>query len=194
MQGAWRRQGRRLDVDSAETAEISDVLWIQAGRHFADVRVARRAAGVLSELDRTQAFSGSVTYDRPVVTWRHDLDTMGRPPGYEDRAEVEPHGRDRLCERAPGYMELWQRESDPGTRTVVLEKHDRRTGAIAARVIRAGELAACVWAGPEPGGAALRQEDGGWDVIALVGPESIPWAAVTAAADGPAPAGWNRVA
>ena len=206
LQGAWRRHGRRVGLPEAagagpapaaepdEAEEISDVLWIQAGVYFADVRVARRDAGVLSELDRTQAFSGTVTYERPVVTWRHDLDTLGRPAGYEDRAEVEPQGPDGLCERAPGYLELWRRECDPDAGTAVLEKRNRRTGATAARVIRAGDLFACVWAGPEPGGAALRHEDGGWDVIALVGPESIPWPAVTAAATPLAPAGWHRVA
>ena len=199
LQGGWRRQGRQLDGDSGATAsgdaaEISDVLWIQAGAYFADVRVARPNAGPLSELDATQAFSGSVTCERRVVIWHHDLDTMGRPAGYEDRAEVEPHGCDRLCEWAPGYLELWRREGEPDAGTAVLEKHDRRTGATTARLVLAGDLVACVWAGSEPGGAALRHKDGGWEVIALVGPDSIPWAAVTAAARGPAPAGWHRVA
>ena len=204
LQGVWRRQGRFLDVgsgdpgsgetDPEETEEVSDVLWIQAGAYFADVRVARREDGPLADLDRTQAFSGTVTYDNPVVTWRHDLDTRGRPRGYEDRAEVEPQGPDRLCERGPGYLERWQREGDPDVATAVLEKHDRRTGATAARVIQAGDVVACVWSGSDPGGAALRHEDGGWDVIALVGTESIPWPAVTSAARGPAPAGWHRVA
>ena len=204
IQGIWRRHGRLLSTGSGntsgggahleETEEVSDVLWIQAGAYFADVRVARPGIGSWSELDQTQAFSGHVTFDCPVVTWHHELDTIGRPPGYEDRADVEAYGADQLCERAPGYVEFWRRVCEPDTGTAVLEKRDRRTGAIAARVIQSGDVVACVWAGMEPGGAALRHEGGGWDVIALVGPDSIPWTAVTAAARGPAPAGWHRVA
>ena len=171
------------------------MLWIQVGEYFADVRVPNEpASGPFSELDQPQAFSGCVSYRQRTVTWRHDLDTRGRPPGYEDCAEIRRRGPGKLLERGAGYLELWRRESEPGGPTAVLERRDTRTGSTTGRVVMCGDLLVSVWGGAEPGGAALRYEDEGWDVLALVGRESIPWAAVSMACAGRAAPGWHQVA
>jgi hypothetical protein len=191
LEGAWRREGRAFGPGPLE--EISRVLWLQAGGYFADLRVPTHPAGPnLSHLDVAQAFSGSVRQEGSTLTWRHDLDTLRRPAGYEDTAEVEWRGS-VLLERGPHHVEVWRREVDPACIAAV-ERRAAATSSVTARIVLVADLFVAVWGGRDPGGAVLRFEDGGWEIEAQVGEGPIPWAAVLAVRSGDLPAGWEKVA
>jgi len=55
LQGAWRRDGRT--VNSGEWLEVSDVLWLQAGNLFCDLRTPLPGTSSTNLLDVPQAFS-----------------------------------------------------------------------------------------------------------------------------------------
>jgi len=168
LDGAWRRVG--LSVDGEPFAEHSDVLWLQVGRYFADLRAPWEAVEPARHLlDAAQAFTGRSTYDPPTMTWRHDLDTMPRPPGHEDTARMEHHGS-VLVERGKGYIERWQREATAGTmESAVAQRNDPQSGAPLARLVLVAELAVAVWAEPAAGGAALAWRRGVWAETDSVG-------------------------
>lgn len=168
------------------------MVWVQAGRWFADVRVPR--AGLTEAvLDRAQAFSGTLVCDGTTVTWRHDIDSLGRPPGYEDHAEIE-WSADTLVERGAGYVEVWERHGRPGAGAgAVLEQRDPGDGRLTGRVVAAGDFAVAVWSSPSPGGTAVSLTGGrpsrGW----TVGIGVVPWDAIGAAVEGGQAPGWLRL-
>lgn len=188
----WRRVGRALDGNTPR--EVSDVVWAQVGRYFADVRSpAPGAEGEepeLCALDGPQAFSGWLRCEGDLVTWCHDLDTKRLPPGYQDSASLERNGA-TVIERGPGYLELWMRARQGPA--LVLERADR-TGVPTARILMVADLTVAVWRGRRAGGATLRFEDGGWEVESYVGSGAIPWPAITDAHAGRTPTGWSKVA
>ena len=166
LDGAWRRAGRA--VDGGPFVEQSNVLWLQTGTYFADLRVPDGPVEpAMSYLDDAQAFSGHSRYDPPRVTWLHDLDTMARPPGYEDTALVEDHGA-LLVERGEGYVERWQRQRISDW-SIVLQRNDPGSGAPVARTVVVAHLALAVWAGPVAGGVSLVHRRGKWTEVASVG-------------------------
>src|SRR5258707_15859524 len=86
VQGAWRRDGGRVDGGAWE--EESDVLWLQVGSHFCVLRTALPGATSVHGLDLPQAFGGSVEVARGVITFHHDLDSMHRDPAHPDVSTV----------------------------------------------------------------------------------------------------------
>ena len=167
LDGAWRRAG--LSLEGGPFVEHSNVLWLQAGRFFADLRSpygpvepARR------HLDDAQAFSGHSHYDPPRMTWRHDLDTMPRAAGHQDTAVIEHHGA-MLVERGDGYVERWQLEGVTSGAALVAQRHQPGSGAPVARLVVIAHLALAVWREPVPGGAALACRRGSWAETDSVG-------------------------
>jgi hypothetical protein len=197
LEGAWRREG--LALDGGPLVERSDVLWFQVGWYFADLRVPHTPGDPgASRLDRAQAFSGTIDFDAPRLTWRHDLDTTERPADHADTAEVDV--RDGvLLERGEGYLEQWRREEGPG-RAMVIQRDGAGPGGVGARIVQVGDRALAVWANPTPAGAALARRPGRWSVIATVGIELPadpgPEAVLQLAEDpsGRLPDGWRTVA
>jgi hypothetical protein len=115
--GAWRR--RSIAIDGGAHEEPADVLWLQAGNAFADLRVP-------IEADATpDAFAGITTFEAPALTWHHTLDWNGGFADYDcgvvewscedliERGEFERDGSNHE------YEEIWQR-IDPGPVGVVL--------------------------------------------------------------------------
>src|SRR5271170_4118356 len=103
LEGAWRRMG--LSVVDQPFVERSDVLWLQVGPYFADLRVPYTPDDPgTTDMDIAQAFSGWVSFEEPWATWHHDLDTLGRPADHADTAVLEGHG-EILFERGEGYVE-----------------------------------------------------------------------------------------
>ena len=188
----WRRVGRALDGHTPR--EVSNVVWAQVGRYFADVRSPATAPEPdeqeLCSLDGPQAFSGRVQFDRDKVIWCHDLDTRPLPRGYEDSASLERNGK-TVIERGAGYLEVWKRAG--GGPALALERADR-TGTPTARILVVGDLTVAVWSGRRSGGATVRFDDGGWEVESYIGTGAIPWPAITGARAGRPPAGWSKVA
>ena len=116
LSGVWRR--RDLVVGD-EPRDDADVLWLQAGDWYADVRIPHDDGG-----GAVEAFAGPSSWAPPHFTWFHDVDWLGSFP--EDVGHLEPAGDD-LIETGTftidgaevPYRELWAR-SGPGTPHVAL--------------------------------------------------------------------------
>jgi hypothetical protein len=156
VQGAWRRDGRR--VDGGPWEEVSDVLWLQVGSHFCDLRTSRPGATVAHGLDLPQAFAGSVEVAQGAITFRHDLDSLHRDPAHPDVSTVHRIA-EVMYERGPGFQERWVLSSEPEHPRVLAERSDAH-GAVLARIVRVGTVALVVWGGVEPGGARCDERDG----------------------------------
>ena len=107
----WRRQDLHVDGVLRDDA---DVLWLQAGEWYADLRIPHIDAG-----GPVEAFAGTATWSEPHFTWHHDVDWIGSFP--EDVGHLELDGDD-LIERgtfsvdgrdAP-YEERWVRSGPEG--------------------------------------------------------------------------------
>jgi hypothetical protein len=152
--------------------ERSYVLWLQVGRYFADLRVLHTDQDPeASRWDVAQAFSGTINYQAPRLTWRHDLDTAPRPASHADTAMVEFQDG-VLLERGDGYLEQWRREAgrEPAA---VIQRQAPGTGVVSARIVQVGDRALAVWADPAPAGAAMERRSGRWAVTARVGGASL---------------------
>jgi hypothetical protein len=153
VQGAWRRRGRT--VEGSAWAEVSAVLWLQAGRHFCDVRSPLPGAAAVHPLDVAQAFSGTIEVMAGRIAFSHDIDTERRDPGHPDESTVHRAG-EVLMERGPGFEERWVLASLPGDAVAVAELWGPlgpSVGGPRARIVRVGDLALGVWGGTTPGGA-----------------------------------------
>ncbi|HEX3793011.1 MAG TPA: hypothetical protein VHV57_00780 [Acidimicrobiales bacterium] len=152
LQGAWRRNGRTFSEGPWE--EVSDVLWLQVGLHFCDLRTPHPSTQPSSVLDQAQAFSGVVQVHEGAISFHHDLDSLPRDPAHPDQGTV--HRReDVMIERGPGFEERWIVASLPGDEAQVAE-YPGESGPL-ARVIRIGTLALAVWGGPTSGGAQFNK-------------------------------------
>ena len=201
-QGAWRRAGR--SIDGGPSVEPSDVLWLQVGTHFADLRLPRDGGAVSDVYDRPQAFSGVLHVDEaadsPIALWIHDLDTITDRAGVVDRATLRPLPTamqpEALDEEGPGYQESWQKVSvDPHASDVVLERRDS-PNVLTARIVSTSGLAIAVWAGDHPGGEWLDLTDPN-SGVRQVGDDdhrfSLDDALATIRTGGHLPRGWRRV-
>jgi hypothetical protein len=156
LQGAWRRDGRSLDESPME--EPAEVLWLQVGRFFCDLRTLH-GAGSTHVLDQPQAFSGTVVLSAGQIAFHHDLDSLARDPLHPDEGTVHRQ-EDVMIERGPGFEEIWVASSLPGDDTEIAELRPSggRDGAPVARLIRIGWVALAVWGGAQPGGAQFTKE------------------------------------
>jgi hypothetical protein len=155
VQGAWRRDVRRLGDGPAE--EVSDVLWLQVGRHFCDLRTALPGRTVTEMLDLSQAFAGTVDISAGAISFRHDLDSLARDPGHPDVSTVHRVG-EVMYERGPGFEERWVHASLPSDPVAAAELSDG--ASVLARIVRVGGVALAVWGGPIPGGAQYSARHG----------------------------------
>jgi hypothetical protein len=171
LEGVWSREG--LATDGGPLVERSDVLWLQVGWFFADLRAPRLEGDPeAGDLDVAQAFSGRIDYQSPRVTWFHDLDTTARPPGHADTATVAC--RDGvLLERGDGYLERWRRKVGRMP-AMVIQRENPGAGAPSARIVRVGDHALAVWDDPAPAGAAIERRADRWSVNTTVGVEPTP--------------------
>jgi hypothetical protein len=193
IQGAWHREGRALDGGAYD--EPSDVLWLQVGRHFCDLRTVLPGAQPASVLDQAQSFSGTVQVAAGEISFHHDLDSLDRDPAHPDQGTVHRLGP-AMYERGPGFEERWMLSSLPGDETAVVEFVAVGGEGVSARLIRIGSLALAVWAGAESGGALFRL-NGALTLIRgalpLVDSSDIAHAALAVGAGDPLPSGWVAV-
>jgi hypothetical protein len=161
LQGAWRRDGRSLDDGATE--EVADVLWLQVGRFFCDLRSLRPGLESAHVLDQPQAFSGTVVLAGGQIAFHHDLDSLARDPLHPDEGTVHRQD-DVMVERGPGFEEIWVAASLPGDEAEIAELRPpgELEAAPAARLIRIGWVALAVWGGAIPGGARFTKERG-WE-------------------------------
>jgi hypothetical protein len=194
LQGAWRRDGRTLSDDPP--AEVADVLWLQAGRYFCDLRTRPPHTEPTHILDQPQAFSGTVRVSRGDISFHHDIDSLPRDPAHPDEGTVHRLAN-VMFERGPGFEERWVVASLPGDDVGLAELRPSDDAPPLARLLRIGSIALAVWGGPTPGGAQFNQVDGGWagqrrlhDVDPAL---AVDEAAAGVGSGGPLPAGWVTV-
>ncbi len=201
LQGAWRRGGRSFSGHPPD--EVADVLWLQAGRFFCDLRTPYPLTEPTHMLDLPQAFSGTVKIGHGSISFHHDLDSLARDPAHPDEGTV--HRKDDVMyERGPGFEEQWLASSRPGDEVAVAELRPPGSapGAPTARLVRVGSVALAVWGGEMPGGAQFTEASGwraerrlaGHDSTATIGEAAtIEEAASAVGRDGPLPSGWVTI-
>jgi hypothetical protein len=197
LQGAWRRDGRTLTEDPfAEDplTEVADVLWLQVGRHFCDLRTPWAGTESTHVLDQPQAFSGTVRVSAGAISFHHDLDSLPRDPAHPDEGTVHRQA-DVMFERGPGFEERWVVASSPGDEVGLAELRPSNA-APQVRLIRIGAVALAVWGHPTPGGAQFTQGNGWRRERSL--PDGAPRPEIDAAAQalgqgGPLPPGWITI-
>jgi hypothetical protein len=193
LQGAWRRDGRTLE--GGPSTEVADVLWVQVGRYFCDLRTVLPQTDSPHVLDQPQAFSGTVRVSGGDISFHHDLDSLSRDPAHPDEGTVHRQAN-VMFERGPGFEERWVLTSLPGDDVGLAELPPSDGGAPGARLIRIGSVALAVWADPTPGGAQFTQANGWCRERSLHHGDLHP--AVDAAANamgtgGPLPSGWVTI-
>jgi hypothetical protein len=156
LQGAWRRDGRAISGNPP--VEVADVLWLQVGRFFCDLRTPYPPDEPTDVLDQPQAFSGTVVIGGGLISFHHDLDSLARDPAHPDQGTV--HRKDNVMyERGPGFEERWIATSLPGD-DIAIAEFRLGDGVPQARLIRIGSVALAVWAGATPGGAQFNKANG----------------------------------
>lgn len=158
FRGVWQRVS--LSVDGAPWSEPAQVVWVQAGSIFCDLRLP--FDGCEAE-HPTMSFAGTLSWSEPRLTWSHKLDLYGTGDGdgdgQVDTAEVSWHGADLVCAgqfpretRTVPYAEVWHRLAGPAGRTLSLIRADGhgvlvQVGDHAVTIVddraRGGEYRAC---------------------------------------------------
>ena len=106
LTGPWVRTARSIDDGTPD--ECSDVVWIQVGPWFADVRLPRPGRAPRHAFDEAHAFSGRLevldsTGRGARVAWHHDLDSFDPGAGGGDG---DGHDPDTAVVELPGQVKL----------------------------------------------------------------------------------------
>ena len=149
--GTWRRT--TISVDGAPPTEPAHVVWVQAGDHFADLRVPRLRGG------RAASFAGGTSWHEPHLRWRHEIDLDAGQA--EDVGAMSVDGDDLVEEggtelegRTVTYVERWRRQPRSDGEVLALRRDDGfgllvQTGDHALSVCddrgMGGEHRACYW-------------------------------------------------
>jgi hypothetical protein len=193
IDGAWARHGRRIGGGAFD--EPASVLWLTVSPYFCDLRFFNRQEPKPNPLDRSQAFSGTVSVTENIVTWSHDLDTTERARDHADSAPMIGHPGE-LLEIGDEYEERWLRTEIGGEAAGAAEIVGADDSPL-ARIVLVGMTAIAVWAEPTPGGALLERSEG-WSTSRLLGEEpcELALAEVCAAltGGGALPGWWKRIA
>jgi hypothetical protein len=175
FRGVWRRVS--LAVDGEPPAEHADVVWVQTGRDFADIRVPHFGYG---DIVTPACFAGTTRWDDPHLRWSHelDLDRDPRAPGDPadadvghvrwDGADLIESGTLRRGDRTVAYVEVWRRL--PGGDGVLLSRWSADRTRI---LVRAGDHAVTV-ADDRPSGGCFRacyraRRAGSWGIELALG-------------------------
>jgi hypothetical protein len=119
--GAWARS--RLVVDGMPCVDFCQVLWLQTSDSYADIRVPQRLAeasarGPAAVFARPWAFAGVATWEPPIMTWHHHLDSMLQPnvdsnPLRRDGEMLVESGRFRWAGLWIPFRAEWRKVSRP---------------------------------------------------------------------------------
>jgi hypothetical protein len=131
--GAWRRSG--LILNGVRHVDHADVIWLQTPEWFADIRLRIDAAaevptqGVPSWFYAEFSFAGIATWDAPVITWDHLIDSSlepavdANPLTWEDGVTFET-GKTEVDGVETVFIEEWLRMTDDDVKWSV-ETEDR---------------------------------------------------------------------
>jgi hypothetical protein len=172
--GAWRRLS--LTLGDGEPHEPQAVVWVQARRAFADLRLP------VVDGAETNCFAGETTWAAPRLHWHHDVGF--EPPGAADEGEVEWDGED-LVERGDflidgalvPYVEVWHREpASVGAYLCLRAVEDQPGGGtrVVGRLVQAADHSVAVVDRRADGGGLSacyrrRGADGRWAAVAALG-------------------------
>ena len=129
FRGVWQRVS--LSVDGGPWCEPAQVIWVQTGSVFGDIRLPH--AGRDDE-HPPMSFAGTLSWREPHLMWTHKLDLYGEAGDDDDGtdvAEVSWHGAELVCTghfqratRSVPYMEVWRRLSGSAGHSVTLVRAD----------------------------------------------------------------------
>jgi hypothetical protein len=164
--GAWTRH--RLIVDGVRVTDQSEVLWLQTGDCYADIRVpgsvhSIRSGGPEAVFARPAAFAGTAFWHPPVMIWQHQLDSLrdqtieSSPLHFEGDVLVES-GSLRWAGLTIPFREEWRRLSGRHDDMAVRADGNRMDITIGRWRIEVADD------GPPGGFRACRydREDGSW--------------------------------
>jgi hypothetical protein len=117
--GAWTRD--RLVVDGVRCIDRCRVLWLQTADYYADIRLPGPIQTICDGgpeivFARPAAFAGTASWDRPIMTWHHQLDSWhdeiseSSPLHFEGDLLVES-GQLRWAGLRIPFREEWRRIS-----------------------------------------------------------------------------------
>jgi hypothetical protein len=121
--GAWRRSG--LILDGVRQVDHADVIWLQTPEWFVDIRLridptsTVPTEGVPSWFSAEFSFAGIATWDDPVITWQHLIDSSlepakdANPLTWEDGVVFET-GKTEVDGVPMVFIEEWLRMTDDG--------------------------------------------------------------------------------
>jgi hypothetical protein len=168
MDRAWGR--RSVSVGGGPHFETQQVIWLQAGPCYADIRVGFHPAA------DERCFTGRSGWDGARYRWSHHLDLESSSPAADDVGDLTWEDG-RLVERglfptgdgAVTYEEVWVRLPGDGGPSVSLE-------AGHACLVRVGDHAITV-VDERLGGGEFRAcyrvfGAGGWSVAAVIGDDA----------------------
>ena len=129
FRGVWQRVS--LSVDGGPWGEPAQVIWVQAGAVFGDIRLPFEGR---ADEHPTMSFAGTISWDEPQLSWNHKLDLYNDPGNdddTDDTADVSWHGADMVCcghferaDRTVPYVEVWRRLSGSGGARLSLVRAD----------------------------------------------------------------------
>lgn len=179
--GAWRRTS--IAVDGADPVVGAEVRWVQAGDHYADLRIP------VAPEEPPVCFAGTTTWDDPDLRWAHELDLD--PAGGEDVGAITDDGDD-LVEtgsferdgRTVPYVERWERLAGGDGAVLALERAD-----VPGLLVMAGDHAVAVVDERADGGPFLacswRHHRGSWHVDLCLDDGYVGEPALDLCLDGP---------
>lgn len=161
-------------VFDGEARDGADVLWLQAGEWYADLRIPVADGG-----GAVEAFAGPATWLDPVLCWAHELDWLGTFPqdvGHLERiaavgtapAGLIERGSTDVDGRAVDYVEEWACISPPDPLFLVAGRVDDGDGERACLVQVGHHAIVMVDARGVGGGFGVRREErvaGVWTVV-----------------------------
>jgi hypothetical protein len=162
FRGVWQRVS--LSVDGGPWTEPAQVIWVQAGSIFGDIRLPFPGR---ADAHPAMSFAGTLHWSDPVLSWDHKLDLYAEPGddgddgGIDgtDIAQVSWHGAELVCagvfprgQRDVPYVEVWRRLAGSRGFSLAMIRHDRngvvvQVGDHALTIVddrsRGGEYRAC---------------------------------------------------
>jgi len=145
--GAWRRGG--LVLDGTRCGDPAEVLWLQTGDWYADIRIPRPPSRGSEDLDNPGAddpaflhfaepwaFAGTAEWDPPIMTWHHHLDIHVHPasdanPLVQESGVLVERGTIDWSGRSVAFAEEWYRLTPDNPQTAVEEGSKRIRIAVA---------------------------------------------------------------
>jgi hypothetical protein len=121
--GAWRRSG--LLLNGTRVVDYCDVIWLQTPEWFVDIRllidpgVVVPGGGVPDFFYAEFAFAGVASFDPPILTWDHRIDSSlepavdANPISWEDGVVFE-RGNATIGDTPCTYLEEWLKMTDDG--------------------------------------------------------------------------------